>query len=459
MIVRCKILFALIFIPMFLLKAQWISQNSNSQETLLDVSFINEFEGWTVGFYGIVLHTSDGGESWSRIYSDSIKTFSSVQFHDSNLGWIASHSGDIYRTMNGGISWTKTYENSGLRLTSMNFLNANIGYAAGQKSGKSYILKTIDGGLNWQVSFLRNSSFSITEIFVLDEYKCFVSINDELFRTTDGGQSWEQKTSSGIIRGIDFVNDSVGYAVAETYFMLIYKTIDAGENWIVIQHSLPFHMYDTKFLDSEHGYIIGTNGKIIVTYDGGNSWTGENSGASLGLNSLAAVDNRHVWAVGQNGTILSRKSSPFIQITYPHGDENLTINNWSTIRWKSWDVDSVNIDLSIDGGASFDRIASSVENYVYFTGEAEYRWRIAGELISDNCLLKISSSDNSEIYDVSDLVFAISPVSANTLNTSLMGFLDAEGVIRGDIYGIFHSLQAELKVFILLTFPTRIIHY
>jgi hypothetical protein len=53
--------------------------------------------------------------------------------------------------------------------------------------------------------------------------------SDKLYKTTDGGKSWSNLNLSNI-KGVEFVNESVGYCVSGT---LVQKTADGGATWTI----------------------------------------------------------------------------------------------------------------------------------------------------------------------------------------------------------------------------------
>ena len=46
--------------------ATWEDRSLGKDITLNAVTFVDEKEGWIVGEFGTILHTSDGGETWQR---------------------------------------------------------------------------------------------------------------------------------------------------------------------------------------------------------------------------------------------------------------------------------------------------------------------------------------------------------------------------------------------------------
>lgn len=127
----------------------WAAQNSQTANSLLSVSFVNENSGWAVGDLGTLLKTSNGGATWSLLnigYGTTI--FFGVKFKDVLNGWIVGDNGLILRTTNGGGSWTPQTSGTANALFYVDFLDLYNGYAAG--SGGT-ILKTTNGGAVWNL--------------------------------------------------------------------------------------------------------------------------------------------------------------------------------------------------------------------------------------------------------------------------------------------------------------------
>ena len=76
---------------------------------LLDVWFRNEREGFVTGSYGMLLHTTDGGNSWELVSDrmDNAEAFHLNQIVPGPDGtlFIAGEAGFIYRSSDGGQSW------------------------------------------------------------------------------------------------------------------------------------------------------------------------------------------------------------------------------------------------------------------------------------------------------------------------------------------------------------------
>ena len=83
-----------------------------------DVHFLNEKEGWMVGEYGNIRHTTDGGKTWDSQHQSlldqmtrasrdvmALPALFRIRFWDSQKGLAIGASGDIIGTQDGGQYW------------------------------------------------------------------------------------------------------------------------------------------------------------------------------------------------------------------------------------------------------------------------------------------------------------------------------------------------------------------
>ncbi|MCP4717033.1 MAG: hypothetical protein GY868_18050 [Deltaproteobacteria bacterium] len=75
--------------------------------TLKRIYFLDSERGWTVGEYGTILSTLDGGKSWRKEQSGTENSLSSVEFLTADLGFAVGLDGTILKSTDGGVSWSK----------------------------------------------------------------------------------------------------------------------------------------------------------------------------------------------------------------------------------------------------------------------------------------------------------------------------------------------------------------
>ncbi|MFZ4589927.1 MAG: YCF48-related protein, partial [Ignavibacteria bacterium] len=110
--------------------------------------------------------------------------------------------------------------------------------------------------------------------------------NGKIMKTTNRGDNWTFLTTptSTILDGIWFVNENTGYVGGANIFL---KTTDAGATWInkVGLFISPFETAQSVyFSDANTGYYCTntTNGRIVKTTNGGDTWTLINDIANVG---------------------------------------------------------------------------------------------------------------------------------------------------------------------------------
>jgi len=91
----------------------WHEQTSGLSRHLADtfdldsVCFVDEDHGWAVGGFGtLVLRTTDGGMTWRRQFTGSRTPLYGVHFADRRHGWAVGDMGAILHTGDGGETWS-----------------------------------------------------------------------------------------------------------------------------------------------------------------------------------------------------------------------------------------------------------------------------------------------------------------------------------------------------------------
>jgi len=105
--------------------------------------------------------------------------------------------------------------------------------------------------------------------------------NGHIYRTTDGGESWNDSGNTVQSRKIfssHFFNANVGFIVGESKDgdSSLHKSENASSanpSWIQKSiDGLSRDVYKIRFLDSNNGWLVGAKGNVFQTQDGGTSW-------------------------------------------------------------------------------------------------------------------------------------------------------------------------------------------
>jgi len=291
----------------------WQSQSGvNTFLPLYDIFFTDQDNGWAVGFHatlpslGIIMHTTDGGHNW--MYELWLEGPSGIFFTDNNNGWMIGsgyESSFIKNTSNGGETWIDQLICGDEYLNDVFFIDSNFGWIVGPGGT---IIHTGDGGTNWEYKDAGTDKILEGVFFTDINHGWIAGWEGTIHNTTNGGDSW-QVQYSGItddLMDIYFADSYKGWAIG--WNGLILNTSDGGSTWVVQFLDTSIYLTRMTFTDLNKGWIVGEkangDGLILYTIDGGNSWEEQHIGLHRSLTSVCFTDANNGWIAGEKGTIM-----------------------------------------------------------------------------------------------------------------------------------------------------------
>jgi photosystem II stability/assembly factor-like uncharacterized protein len=173
--------------------------------TLYDVSFADGLHGWVAGVAsdrtGLILATSDGGSTWVRQQpAPAVAELRGVHFVSPTRGWAvgwdfsggAPSAGVILATADGGATWARQAHDPDTTLWGVGFPDASHGWVVGQRQGGAgEVLVTSDGGATWQRQDAQAATVlqKVTFPDSLDGWAGGQQV--AVLRTNDGGATWQ----------------------------------------------------------------------------------------------------------------------------------------------------------------------------------------------------------------------------------------------------------------------------
>jgi photosystem II stability/assembly factor-like uncharacterized protein len=329
-----------------------------------------------------IVSISFSQEYWLRQQSPTTNHLYRCFFTDTLNGWAAGDSGIIIHTSNAGVSWVIQPSYIDYAITDLFFINNRLGWGIANDYyyAGTTILKTTNGGDNWDVSRYPDTSLIINTVYFLDSLHGLMGgYEGAVLRTSTGGAAWQQyrlDTNSLFshfpIRRFTFYNSQVGLACGGIMDIagLAWKTTNGGLNWEV-RDTTPEPLYDVVFLDSLKAFTTGgdfeygssfsksTNSGVdwrydpvgyfgqgsaiairtpteiwvplgfsqrwMVSYDTAKGWYEVLLHDSTAVYDAVFVDSLHGWAVGYNGAIYKYNSN-LIGIKNRETNLPLTVN-------------------------------------------------------------------------------------------------------------------------------------
>jgi photosystem II stability/assembly factor-like uncharacterized protein len=226
-----------------------------------------------------------------------------ITFTDSLTGYGSARqdfdTSYILKTTNGGDNWQIIYRNF-LAMERIQFLNKDTGFTCG-----AYLFKTTNGGFNWIQ--LNTPSISPEDLYVLNNDTIWIispnSLVGGVFRTTNGGLNWTQQFGGGSQNPdrIYMYNARIGFMYNNSAVPKIYKTTNSGLNWNVIVNDQQV-TNDIKFTDSLTGWK-GSGNYVYKTTDGGIVWKTQYlpSGSEFVIRTVyefSVLNKDTIWAAG-----------------------------------------------------------------------------------------------------------------------------------------------------------------
>jgi photosystem II stability/assembly factor-like uncharacterized protein len=211
-----------------------------------------------------------------------------------------SDSNYVLKTTNGGDNWQIIFRQY-YPMQHIQFLNLNTGYACA-----GYLYKTIDGGYSWNL--INTSGISAGNMYVWNQDTIWLTDENSLvggvFLTTNGGINWTPQLTIGNLNPdhIYMYNARIGFiSRVNSGAPYIRRTTNGGQNWVVIVDNGSFS--DMYFIDSLTGWRAG--GLMYKTTDGGLNWDAETlpHGGNLITYTISRFSNANkdtIWGIGNS---------------------------------------------------------------------------------------------------------------------------------------------------------------
>lgn len=256
----------------------WTKQNLNTDEDINEIYFRNDSNGYLVAGKKMFM-TGNGGRTWqeTKIYrasdfKNSTPEFLSIRFPDKKLGFVVgsllgkNKDGEdvvvdalLMRTSDGGETWSRISLPVKTELYHLDFVNVSTGWIVGDKGT---ILTTFDGGLIWtrQKSGTDKSLFNVD---FRDEREGYaVGGKGTILRTVTGGETWETVKTNfpATFLRVDFADDKNGWIVG--YKGTILRSSDRGKSWIKQESDTKENLYGL-FMTKKYGWAVGSGGAVV----------------------------------------------------------------------------------------------------------------------------------------------------------------------------------------------------
>ena len=276
--------------------------DSGTTNDLFTVSFPDERNGFAAGIDGTIVATTDGGATWSPRDAPLNQTTSQI--------------------LNGPRTGSRT---SREHITGIWFVDPLNGHFV---TNDGSVLSTTDGGATWARQTLPPPSavpaarrpdgdfpptWQFHAVHFVDrDHGWAVGPEGMILATTDAGRTWTYQGNQtfGALSAVKFTDREHGQAVgylgqrADKAVFVTVATVDGGRTWE--PRSAPEfrrrlrsdNFASVWFIDAQRGHVVGNQGRVALTRDGGRTWRLQRGGQAEELNGVAFADARRGVATG-----------------------------------------------------------------------------------------------------------------------------------------------------------------
>jgi photosystem II stability/assembly factor-like uncharacterized protein len=180
----------------------WQTQLTCDGGYLYDIYMLNENNGYAVGYccigdfwnpdsVGLIYRTTNGGSSWvPHLLNKNLPRYidlSAIDFGSGSIGYCVGDSGVILKTTDAGNTWNRIYQTETSEdLKGVDFISPDEGWIVDGPYHE--VLHTVDGGQTWDVSSLPCDAYHIK--FISPTEGWVWGYNGGAYYTRDGGNTW-----------------------------------------------------------------------------------------------------------------------------------------------------------------------------------------------------------------------------------------------------------------------------
>lgn len=408
--------------------SQWIPQSTGATHDNYAIFFVDSSYGW-IGGNGFVLKTTNGGNNWE---SSNVKgNVNTIYFQNRFIGFCATdwsfnnsfYGHYLYRTTNSGYTW-EIVDSGDCNLFSILFIDDLNGYSVGTNYSQGIILSTTNGGLNWsQIIF----NFGLRSITMLNDSIGFIAGGspEKIWKTVDSGNNWTEIFTSphqwGHFNKIVFSDSLNGFACGRSHSSSLYKTSNGGETWFNIEFPV-FEYISVTAISNECWVILDSysSDRILYSSDYGETWFPIlHFTKPPYINDVFFVNNQIGWIIGSDGLLLHTINGGFDsipnfslpQIYYPINDTIIT-STPVMFHWSENDFAFYRFQLSNDSlfnNIIYENVFLGNDEPIYnLQSNNNFFWRIRFENIKGvSTWSEIGNFKTGEIVNVNENPYLI----------------------------------------------------
>lgn len=260
---------------------------------------------------GTIIRSQDDGLSWQTVYYSIFaegEAFTELLIEPNTRHLVAIEAWGRHRlSRDGGNTWQAVATKNQHEFWSGAVLDRNgtsVMIMAGQAGA---VARSDDAGLTWNViTAADNVDWFGGYADSRDQQLFLLGAKGKLNRSHDGGKSW-QPLMTGVATDLRrmLAHSPTGNLLAFGAEGVILLSQDQGANWQQVNAGVSGELRDGKIDTDGRIFLVGEEGALISSIDGGFSWITESTNTRAHFRSLL-VDKNKILPIGQRITLIEQ---------------------------------------------------------------------------------------------------------------------------------------------------------
>lgn len=255
----------------------------------------------------LIICSSAASQDWKIVNSPVEDNITGICWVHPDTFFIVTSKGNCARTYDGGKNWQVVRVAAGIHLEDVSFADSKLGVVCG-RSGVLY--RTVDGGATWESKSLKDTIPWFMDVEMFDAQTGLVigmtrdsasPLRGLALRTTDSGLTWKKQKPLGL--GYAEILYNRGGLVYLLSFGQLHSSDDFGKSWKSAR-TVDGMVARAVSIVGKTGILAGPNGMCAFSSDTGQTWTKLDQLSDKIYIAAEMVDEEVGYIGGTNATIM-----------------------------------------------------------------------------------------------------------------------------------------------------------
>jgi len=278
-----------------------------AQAVLLDVTTAGS-RLIAVGERGIIIFSDDAGQTWRQAKVPTSVSLTAVQFPTPKQGWAVGHAGIVLHSEDGGQTWTRQLDGRLAARLALEAAQANMN-PSGATGAKAELARRQLADAQRLVDDGPVKPFLALQ-FENEQSGFVVGAYGLMFRTRDGGKSWQPwmnhlDNPKGLhLNAIRAVGQTIYLAGEQGLFL---RSTDGGETFTRVATGYEGSYFTLAALPAGEVVVAGMRGNAYWSADQGKTFTKVESPLPVSFSAITALADGRLLFANQAGLVLESR--------------------------------------------------------------------------------------------------------------------------------------------------------